>query len=153
MPKRRLLRFFETLYMCLRQGARAIFQFYPENPDQIELITSCAMRVGFTGGLVVDFPNSSKAKKYFLCLFAGISSSDPPPTIPKALGMVDEVQTATSMRYPTSSRNIHSRRRKNDRVPVKDRDWILRKKESMRRKGYDVPADSIYTGRSRGPRF
>jgi 18S rRNA (guanine1575-N7)-methyltransferase len=32
-----------------------------------------AMKAGFTGGLVVDYPNSTKAKKYFLCLFAGSS--------------------------------------------------------------------------------
>ena len=30
-----------------------------------------ATRCGFTGGVVVDFPNSTKAKKIFLCLFAG----------------------------------------------------------------------------------
>lgn len=28
----------------------------------------CENRAGFTGGLVVDYPNSSKAKKYYLCL-------------------------------------------------------------------------------------
>jgi 18S rRNA (guanine1575-N7)-methyltransferase len=37
------------------------------------MIVSSAMRAGFTGGLVVDYPNSSKAKKVFLCLFAGAS--------------------------------------------------------------------------------
>jgi 18S rRNA (guanine1575-N7)-methyltransferase len=37
----------------------------------VELIVSCATRAGFTGGLVVDYPNSTKAKKYFLVLFAG----------------------------------------------------------------------------------
>jgi len=30
---------------------------------QLELITQQAMKAGFTGGLVVDYPNSSKAKK------------------------------------------------------------------------------------------
>lgn len=37
------------------------------------MITSAAMKNGFTGGLVVDFPNSKKAKKYFLYLTAGYS--------------------------------------------------------------------------------
>ena len=37
------------------------------------MITSAAMRNGFTGGLIVDFPNSKKAKKYFLFLMAGYS--------------------------------------------------------------------------------
>lgn len=26
------------------------------------------LRAGFTGGLVIDYPNSTKAKKYYLCL-------------------------------------------------------------------------------------
>ena len=37
------------------------------------MITSSAMKNGFTGGLIVDFPNSKKAKKYFLFLMAGYS--------------------------------------------------------------------------------
>ena len=53
------------------RGGRAVFQFYPENARQIEMITSQSMRAGFTGGLVVDFPNSTKAKKYFLVLMTG----------------------------------------------------------------------------------
>ena len=48
-----------------------MFQFYPENAKQIEMITAQSMRAGFTGGLVVDFPNSTKAKKYFLVLMTG----------------------------------------------------------------------------------
>lgn len=53
------------------RSARAVFQFYPENAEQIELITSQAMKAGFYGGLVVDYPNSTKAKKYFLVLMTG----------------------------------------------------------------------------------
>ena len=37
------------------------------------MITSIALKNGFTGGLIVDFPNSKKAKKYFLFLMAGYS--------------------------------------------------------------------------------
>ena len=37
------------------------------------MITSIAMKNGFTGGLIVDFPNSKKAKKYYLFLMAGYS--------------------------------------------------------------------------------
>ena len=32
----------------------------------MELITQQAMRAGFTGGVLVDYPNSSKAKKYVI---------------------------------------------------------------------------------------
>ena len=45
-------------------GARCAFQFYPDNPDQVDMITKAALDSGFTGGLVVDYPNSTKAKKY-----------------------------------------------------------------------------------------
>jgi 18S rRNA (guanine1575-N7)-methyltransferase len=71
VPQRRLKRFFQTLYNCLARGARAVFQFYPQDPQQMSMITESAMRCGFSGGLVVDYPNSKKAKKYYLCLFAG----------------------------------------------------------------------------------
>ena len=37
------------------------------------MITNAAMKNGFTGGLIVDYPNSKKAKKYYLFLIAGYS--------------------------------------------------------------------------------
>ena len=55
------------------KGARCAFQFYPSSPEQVEMITAAAMKNGFTGGLIVDFPNSKKARKYFLFLMAGYS--------------------------------------------------------------------------------
>ena len=36
------------------------------------MITTAAMKSGFTGGLVVDFPNSTRAKKYYLVIEAGV---------------------------------------------------------------------------------
>ncbi|TNN01764.1 hypothetical protein fugu_011146 [Takifugu bimaculatus] len=62
-PPKRLYRFFSTLYSSLSRGSRAVFQLYPENSEQLELITTQAMKAGFSGGMVVDYPNSSKAKK------------------------------------------------------------------------------------------
>jgi 18S rRNA (guanine1575-N7)-methyltransferase len=35
------------------------------------------IQVGFSGGLVVDFPNSTRAKKYFLVLMVGTSTRVP----------------------------------------------------------------------------
>jgi len=37
------------------------------------MITSAALKNGFTGGLIVDYPNSKKAKKFYLFLMAGYS--------------------------------------------------------------------------------
>ncbi|XP_066919415.1 18S rRNA (guanine-N(7))-methyltransferase-like [Clytia hemisphaerica] len=62
-PVKRLHSFFTTLYTSLKRGGKAIFQFYPDSPSQVELITSQAMRSGFSGGVVVDYPNSTRAKK------------------------------------------------------------------------------------------
>lgn len=45
------------------RGTRAVFQFYPENEHQSALIMTQATKAGFNGGLVVDYPNSVKAKK------------------------------------------------------------------------------------------
>lgn len=80
-PKLRLNRFFSSLYVILKRNAKAILQFYPENPEQAVLIMQCASRVGFAGGLVVDYPNSTKAKKYYLCL-----SFERSYQVPTALG-------------------------------------------------------------------
>lgn len=62
-PFKRLKIFFQSLYKCLVIGARCCFQFYPDNPEQLDIITNAALENGFTGGLVVDFPHSTKAKK------------------------------------------------------------------------------------------
>ncbi|KAK3083724.1 hypothetical protein FSP39_002058 [Pinctada imbricata] len=148
-PPKRLLKFFSTLYACVRRGARAVFQLYPENPEQVseifldapiirnganivfglildlELITQQAMKAGWTGGLVVDYPNSTKAKKMFLCLFAGGQAQ----ALPKGLG------TETSNTRPTQVSFSDKRERMKAKHPKKSRDWILEKKERRRRQG------------------
>jgi 18S rRNA (guanine1575-N7)-methyltransferase len=70
-PRRRMRLFFAALYRSLRRGARAVLQIYPEGPAQAEMLVAAAMRAGFGGGLVVDYPHSTRAKKYFLVLMAG----------------------------------------------------------------------------------
>jgi len=135
--------FFMSLFQCLARGARAVFQFYPENPDQMELVTSSAMKCGFTGGVLVDFPNSTKAKKYFLVLFAGAASNF---QMPAAQGTEESDHIAHGQRET-------SKKGKKHRVAVKRRSWVLEKKERQRRQGRDVREDSKYTGRKRRPKF
>lgn len=84
-PIKRLYSFFSSLYACLSRSARAVLQFYPENSDQVELITAQATKAGFFGGVVVDYPNSTKAKKMFLVLMTGGAAP-----LPKALGTESE---------------------------------------------------------------
>ncbi len=71
-PFKRCCKFFQSLYECLRIGGRAVLQFYPDGKHQMEMITTAAMKAGFSGGLIVDYPNSAKAKKYYLVLEAGV---------------------------------------------------------------------------------
>lgn len=149
IPWKRLNTFFKSLFACLTRGARAILQFYPENAAQIELITSAAMRCGFTGGLLVDFPYSTKAKKFFLVLFTGPSNAF---QMPKALGgdEVPEGEEASQIAYGDKP---GSKKGRKQRVSVKSRDWVLEKKARQRRQGRDVRPDTKYTGRKRGPKF
>lgn len=145
-PAKRIYSFFSSLYSSLQRGARAVFQIYPENSQQLELITSQAMKAGFTGGMVVDFPNSTKAKKFFLCLFAGESG-----VLPKGLGSETAGRNVPNQVQFTGQRSRF--RNMKGKSVKKSKDWIMEKKERRRRQGKDVRADTKYTGRHRKPRF
>lgn len=130
---KRLGRFFGSLYSILKRGSRAALQFYPQDDKQATLIATAAARAGFAGGIVVDFPNSSKAKKYYLCLSMDRSYRKPE-------GKSDDHQ---NHRRPASKKNR----------PKKDRDWVLQKKAHQRRLGLAVRPDTKFTGRKRKDRF
>ncbi|TPX38696.1 hypothetical protein SeMB42_g03710 [Synchytrium endobioticum] len=151
-PYTRLSRFFSTLYTSLSRGARAVFQFYPESPDQTDMILTSATRSGFAGGLVVDYPNSTKAKKYYLCLLAGYKGIEhQAPELPKGLDGDGLPETAA---YENRRLQQQRDRRKNKkRTGLKDKAWILKKKDAMRNKGLPTSLDSKYTGRKRRPKF
>ncbi|KAK4704846.1 18S rRNA (guanine1575-N7)-methyltransferase, partial [Phenoliferia sp. Uapishka_3] len=57
-PPQRLLRFFTDLFGVLTRGSRAVFQFYPENDEQVKFIMNYATKAGFGGGLCVDYVRS-----------------------------------------------------------------------------------------------
>jgi len=140
-PKLRLNRFFSTLYSVLKKDARAVLQFYPENAEQAVLIAQCASKVGFAGRIVIDYPNSTKAKKYYLCL-----SFERSYQVPKAIGVdanggvqVVQRQTRVEMR----------KTKKGKRAPAKSYDWVVDKKTRMRKMGKEVKSDSKFTARRR----
>lgn len=160
-PHKRLLKFFSTLFSCLTRTARAVFQFYPENSDQIEMVTAQAMKAGFYGGLVVDYPNSAKAKKYYLVLMTGGSAE-----LPKALGKSIFHQNESFVSFvillsgsPEEERRINYIKKRDacrdarGKAPKKSRDWILAKKERRRRQGLETRPDTKYTARKRSGRF
>lgn len=145
VPYQRLKAFFTSLYSCLRQGARAALQFYPETAGQVETITSAALRCGFGGGLVVDYPHSTKAKKHFLVIYAGFSG-DLPMTIPH--GLQDEVDEHEQ----TIRAEGREREKRHGKKDLSTKDKILKKKEHQRNQGLAVRKDTKYTARARKSR-
>ncbi|KAH0660975.1 hypothetical protein KY289_029723 [Solanum tuberosum] len=148
-PRIRLKAFFSSLYRCLGRGARAVLQIYPENLAQRELILGFAMRAGFSGGIVVDYPHSSKRRKEYLVLTCGPPSLS--TTTPEGKGEDGESCSDEDSSEDEENQTvcISDRRRPRKKQKVnkkgKGRDWVLRKKEQMRKKGNAVPADSKYT--------
>lgn len=146
-PIQRLNSFFFSLYTCLKKGSRAVFQFYPQNSDQTNLITNAALKNGFSGGVVVDYPNSTKARKFYLVLFAGVPDARPPPAL--------EDETA-HVRYQASNverEHFRSKGSGSKKPSFRSKEWIIQKKERARKKGKEVRPDSKYTGRKRSGKF
>ncbi|OCF43175.1 bud site selection protein [Kwoniella heveanensis CBS 569] len=161
-PPQRLNRFFTTLHSALKNPSRAIFQFYPNSDDQVQMIVTAAQRAGFGGGLVVDYPNSKKARKMYLCLMVGQQE------IPKALdgttdGMEVDGQGLGMEKRREEIRNERKRRKdaagggkkgKRGKKEVDAKEWILKKKDLYRARGKEgVPRDSKYTARKRKTYF
>eukprot|EP01024_Parvocaulis_polyphysoides_P029872 TRINITY_DN27096_c0_g1_i1.p1 TRINITY_DN27096_c0_g1~~TRINITY_DN27096_c0_g1_i1.p1 ORF type:complete len:291 (+),score=48.83 TRINITY_DN27096_c0_g1_i1:256-1128(+) len=147
-PRRRLKALFHTLNGCLVKGARAVLQLYPENTEQAEMITRAAIHAGFHGGLVVDYPHSTRAKKYFLVLMVGAQLS----TTGMALDGeenddIDAEEIKVQKRFAKKRKGIKGNVR-----GVKE--IIQRDKDKRRQKGQEnIPNDSKYSGRKRKARF
>lgn len=124
-PPHRLTRFFTTLHSALRNPSRAVFQFYPSSDDQIQLITSTAQKAGFGGGLVIDYPNSNKARKVFLCLLVGGGGGQ--QQIPK--GLEGDSTEVDGVKFERRRDREQGKTKDGKRKSVKDKDWILKKKE------------------------
>lgn len=110
----------------------------------------------------MDYPNSKKARKVFLCLFVGGGGGQ--QQIPE--GLDGEVEEDSKARFERRREREKSRSKGGKRKSVKDRDWILKKKEVClvyfthvqilmvtqlyRKRGKEsVPRDSKFTGRKR----
>lgn len=174
----RLLSFFTTLHASLSRGARAVFQFYPQDDDQVKMIMTSATKAGFGGGLVVDYPNSKKAKKFYLVLWSGGVMVRPRgmeeygqetaegQELPQGLTAEHEQDGGAGGRSKVKFENKRERdlskskskraRKGKDGFGMEkgSKEWVLRKKELYRKRGKeDVPTDSKFTGRKRKPLF
>lgn len=150
-PKLRLNRFFSSLYSVLKKDAKAVLQFYPENAEQTLLIAQAASKVGFAGGVVIDYPNSSKAKKYYLCLSFERSYS-----LPSARGTEGEngKKPQHGVQVVGRTNNDKGKRKGKDRkAAFKSVDWIVQKKERAKKQGKETKSDSKFTGRKRSRGF
>lgn len=135
----RLRRFFDTLYVALKRGGKAVIQFYPRNEIQRKMISSAAVRAGFGAGLLED-DGGTKNVKYYLVL--SIGGGDITQTVSK----MDNVDVE-------DGRNIRDARSKvNGSAKKGSKAWVMTKKEKMRAKGKVVKGDSKYTGRRRRPK-
>ena len=81
------------------------------------------MKAGFGGGIVVDYPNSKKARKVFLCLFVGGGGAQ---QVPQGLEG-EEVEDDAQAKFEKRREKFKGKDKK--RKGIKDKDWILRKKE------------------------
>ncbi|SCW00344.1 LAFE_0C02124g1_1 [Lachancea fermentati] len=136
-PKKRLMRFFNTLFATLKKGGKFVAQFYPKNDEQTEQILGAAKVAGFSGGLVIDDPESKKNKKFYLVLSSGSSHEEEQVNLQGITMDAEAVKVRSDKKKEKESR----------------KEYITRKKELMKRRGRKVAKDSKFTGRKRRPRF
>lgn len=142
-PKRRLMRFFNNLFASLKKGGKFVAQFYPKNDDQVDQILQAAKVAGFSGGLVIDDPESKKNKKYYLVLSSGSPRSDE-----------NQVNLSGATMDATEIEEKNKRlKQKHSLLGESKKNFIQRKKELMRRRGRKVAHDSKFTGRKRRTKF
>ncbi|GJN88162.1 hypothetical protein Rhopal_001127-T1 [Rhodotorula paludigena] len=154
-PAARLLRFFTDLFGSLRKGSRAVFQFYPESDEQVTFIMQQATKAGFGGGLCVDYPNSSKKKKFYLILFAGqpiVGGKPQPIAVPEGLRDEHEGGGAGTVAYEKKRADADLRKKfrrggkgkgKKGAIKEQTKEYVMRKKELYRQRGKEgVPRDS-----------
>mmetsp|Transcript_32031 Transcript_32031/g.59178 ORF Transcript_32031/g.59178 Transcript_32031/m.59178 type:complete len:326 (+) Transcript_32031:90-1067(+) len=149
MPKRRLMRFFSSLYNVMRRGARAVLQFYPESSEHAILISECV------GGIVVDYGNSTKAKKHYLVLSPEWAYKAPQGLSGMEGALLNEVRGGVRV----ADKDPRKAGKRSEKAPRKikgvgkTKEWIIHKKETQRKKGKDTRKDTKFTGRKRPTRF
>ena len=162
-PKQRLLRFFSSLYSVLKRNGRAVLQFYPETAEQAILISETATACGFTGGIVVDYPNSAKAKKHYLVLSFDRSNAQRKGAIDAAAAKMQHSTTAphhvavgNTISHSNATDNRNGKKPKvirKGKNGTKTKEWVLHKKETERKRGKNVRPDTKYTARKRPAKF
>jgi len=144
-PQGRLARFFAGLYASLRRGGRAVCQFYPKNETQRAMISQAAVRAGFGAGILEDDPGTKNVKVYLVLTVGGSARDGSGGDITGVVKGLDGVDVLDARRKGSKSGKGEMKKG--------SKDWIVKKKEQMERKGKIVKATSKYTGRKRRPVF
>ncbi|KAF6227298.1 hypothetical protein HO133_008741 [Letharia lupina] len=135
-PQARLTRFFNGLYASLRRGGKAVCQFYPKNGAQRDMVSAAAIKAGFGAGLLEDGAATKNAKVYLVLSVGGGAIEG----VVERMDGVDVVERG---------KTNQERKRKENVVTKGSKQWILRKKEQMERKGKIVKTNSKFSGRRR----
>lgn len=107
-----------------------------------------SLDAGFSGGVVIDYPNSSKARKYYLVQFAGERVDGKKHIQPAGLDF--EPANTINVLHDTINRK---KRHKNKRNSQSTKERIGMFKERRRNFGLAVRSDSKYSGRRRKSKF
>jgi len=111
-----------------------VLQFYPETEGQSATVMAEAKKAGFGGGIVVDYPESKKARKYYLCLVAGSMNAS---TFSTPLGLQEE-----------TDQKFKRQKDRNDKKTETRKEFIIQKKELYGKRGKEgVPCDSKHSGK------
>jgi 18S rRNA (guanine1575-N7)-methyltransferase len=117
------------------------------------MITNAALESGFTGGIVVDYPHSSKAKKYYLFIQAGYtqeSIQEAIKAIPKLEKEENENNNIVKYDKNTKPKTVRGKKKnKSKKAGLKTREWIIQKKEKQSKQGKTVRKTTKYTARKR----
>ena len=135
-PQGRLARFFNGLYSSLRRGGKAVCQFYPKNETQRNMVSAAAIKAGFGAGLLEDGAGTKNAKVYLVLSVGGGDIEE----VVEGMDGVDVVKRGKSVR---------ERDRRENMMTKGSKQWILRRKEQMERKGKVVKHNSKFSGRRR----
>ena len=134
-PRGRLSRFFDGLYASLRRGGRAVCQFYPKNEAQRTMVSAAAIKAGFGAGILEDGTGTKNSKLYLVLTVGG--------------GAIEGVVAGIEGVDVEQKRKTGGRGRREEVGAKGSKQWILKKKEQMERRGKIVKKDSKYTGRRR----
>ena len=83
---------------------------------------------------MVDYPNSKKARKMYLCLMVGQQEIPSGITGEEALGM-DKKEAVRNERRRRKERGETRAKGKNGKKDIKAKEWVLKKKELYRTRG------------------